>query len=72
MHYDLWDVETGNYLGRYATEEEALAVVRALIEQYGDGYADDLNLGAEDDAGSFSGPLSGSALLARVAALAVS
>jgi hypothetical protein len=72
MHYDLWDVETGNYLGRYATEEEALAVVRALVEQYGDHYADDLNLGMEDDAGNVGEPLSGPALLARAAALAVS
>ena len=70
MHDDLWDIETGNYLGRYATEEEALSVVRSLIRHYGPAYADDLNLGAEDDAGPFGEPLSGAALLARLEALA--
>ena len=71
MHYDLWDVETGNYLGRYGSEEEALAVVRALVAHYGAAYADDLNLGAEDDAGNYGEPLSGAALLDRLEAPAV-
>lgn len=69
---DLWDVETGNYLGRYVTEEEALAVVRTLVREYGPAYADELNLGAEHDDGRWEAPISGAALLARIEALSPS
>lgn len=72
MHDDLWDVETGNYLGRYASEEEALAVVRALVRRYGPAYAADLSLGAEDETGRFDQPISGGPLLARLETLAAS
>lgn len=72
MRYDLWDVGNGGYLGRYGTEEEALAVVRVLVREYGPAYAYDLNQGAEDDAGRFGEPLSGAALLARIEVLAAS
>jgi hypothetical protein len=65
MHYDLWDVETGNYFGRFEREEDALAVVRTLVSHYGNGYADRLSLGAEDDDGSWTEPIEGAALLAR-------
>lgn len=70
MRYDLWDVATGGYLGRYGTEEEALAVARVLVREYSPAYADDLNLGAEDEAGRFGEPLSGAALLSRIEVLA--
>lgn len=70
MHYDLWDVETGNYLGRYGTEAEALSVVEVLVREFGPEYAAALNLGAEDEAGRFGEPLSGAELLERIEALA--
>ncbi len=72
MHFDLWDVATGNYYGRFSTEDEALVLVRTLVREYGPAYADDLNLGAEDDEGRFAEPLSGAALLDRIEALAPS
>jgi hypothetical protein len=70
VRYDLWDVGNGGYLGRYGTEEEALAGVRVLVREYGPPYADDLNSDAEDDAGRFVEPLSGAALLSRIEVLA--
>lgn len=72
MRYDLWDVENGGYLGRYGTEEEASAVVRVLMREYGPAYADELNLGAEDGAGRFGEPLLGKALLPRIEVRAAS
>jgi hypothetical protein len=69
MRYDLWEVESGNCLGRHPTDEEALAVVRALVEHYEPDSADDLNLGGEDEAGRFAEPFSGAALLAGIPTL---
>src|SRR5262245_60019420 len=66
MHYDLWDVETGNYFGRLAREDEALAVVQTLLSHCGDRYVDRLSLGAESDDGSWTEPVECAALLARV------
>lgn len=34
--YPLWDLESGNMLYAYDTEEEALNVVRAMIEEHGE------------------------------------
>lgn len=33
--FALWETRSGNIINDYATEEEALAVVRETIEQYG-------------------------------------
>lgn len=46
--YELWNVETGNIIGSFATASEALAVVRHLLDAYGDGYASELTLGRRD------------------------
>ncbi len=35
MLYELWDVETGNQIGHYPTEEDALDTVRDTISRYG-------------------------------------
>ena len=34
MWYELWDFETGNRIGRYPTEEEAIAAVRDDIHTH--------------------------------------
>ena len=44
MKYDLWDVEARFFFDRFGSEEEALAVVRELLEENGEAYADDLEL----------------------------
>ena len=67
MHYELWDAATGNCIGRYATEHEAVARVKNLGARFGTAYADDLKLAAEDDLGTFRGTRTGPDLLPRLA-----
>ena len=51
MTYTLMDTDTGNLLGTYATEQEALILVQGAIAAYGTEYADGLVLGGEDAKG---------------------
>ncbi len=51
MVYVMWDVETGNVVGDFATEDEALAVVRELLDDNAPDYVDALSLGRTDDDG---------------------
>lgn len=65
MFYSLWDTETGNSLGTFASEDEALAVASAVLETNGDELAQVLELGChEDEDGRLVA--TGSALIARV------
>jgi hypothetical protein len=48
MAYELWDSESGNLVGRYATEDEALVAVRETVALYGPDAAGSLLLGVED------------------------
>ena len=45
MTYELWNARTGNAIGEFSTEREALAMVREVIERNGRSYADMLFLG---------------------------
>lgn len=63
--YTLWDVEVGNSLGTYASEDEALAVAHELIRANGSGYADVLELGYEDATGEWRVVATGEALVER-------
>lgn len=65
MAFELWDVETNKYLGRFEDERDALVLVRTLVEQYGPEYADRLDLGATTGKDASLEPLSGAALCAR-------
>lgn len=47
--YELWDVDTGNIVGTYTSEADALAEVRGLLAVNGASYADDLSLGRKHD-----------------------
>jgi hypothetical protein len=62
MKYDLWDVPARFFFDRFTSEDEAFAFVRALLDEYGEPYANDLELvigeGGERN-------LSGAALIAR-------
>ena len=49
MFYELWDVRSGNIVNTYETEDEALAMVRALVADNGPDYVHVLSLSAEDD-----------------------
>ena len=46
--YELWNVETGNIIGAFATEDEALTIVRQLVDSYGQSYALELTLGRRE------------------------
>ena len=52
MFYVIWDVETGNLVGDFATEAEALSVVRDLLDDNEPDYVHALSLGVTDDAGA--------------------
>lgn len=70
-YYDLWDVDTGNSLGTYDTEAEALRIARLLIEAYGTDYAEMLDLGYSDEQGEGRSIASGAMLLDRIKDLTV-
>ena len=68
MFYELLDIETGNLIGTYASEGEALAVVRRAARLNGPAYVDSLALGYEDDDGEGAQIAAGTALLSRAVA----
>ncbi|MGH2531261.1 MAG: hypothetical protein ACRDJW_03040 [Thermomicrobiales bacterium] len=56
MNYELWDIEAHFFLGRFASEEEALRFVRKVLDQEGDAHADKLELAiGENGAHNLSG-----------------
>jgi hypothetical protein len=72
MHWELWDTESGNMVGDYDSEAEALAVVREAVRRHGPGVVATLALGAEhDDEGGDDATLPpvihGTQLITRVA-----
>jgi hypothetical protein len=66
MKYRLWDIDINRLFGTFDNEDEALALAGTLISSYGDAYAADLALGCERSDGSFTSPLTGHELIARV------
>lgn len=49
--YEVWDVSTGNLVGAYGTEREALELVRHTVERHGRARASSLALAREDEDG---------------------
>ena len=49
--FELWDVDAGNIVGAFSTEEEGLDVAKALLDTYGREYANDLCFSRRDGAG---------------------
>jgi hypothetical protein len=70
MTYELWDVETGNIIQTYESEAEALALVRAAVETYGPGYAEDLVLLLDRGRGNLATLAAGRELAERARAAA--
>jgi hypothetical protein len=68
MVYELWDIETGNAIGSFRTEAEALLIVRELLESNGADYADALDLGWLDERGNAGSIATGSSLRHRATA----
>lgn len=52
MIYELWETSTGNLIGTYDSEQEALGVVRAAVDADGPSVADSILLGCEDEGAS--------------------
>ncbi len=65
MKYRVWDTDINRLFGTFETEAEAMTFVRTLVGRYGAAYADDLAVGGERADGTYTAPLTGSALLAR-------
>ena len=65
MFYELIDVESGNLIGTYDSEDEALSIVRRGVHLNGSGFVDTLALGFEDDDGEGAQIAAGADLLAR-------
>lgn len=70
MIYELWDVESGNRIERFASEIEALSAVRELLALNGADYLHALALGAAHAKGgagtaALTPVLDGEALLTR-------
>ena len=65
MFYELIDVESGNLVGTYDSEDEALSIVRRGVHLNGSGFVDTLALGYEDDDGEGAQIAAGADLLAR-------
>jgi hypothetical protein len=65
MFYALWDLESGNALGDFDSEAEALVVVRDLLDANEPDYAEMLSLGCTQDDGTFVVIANGAALAAR-------
>jgi len=68
MFYELLDVETGNLIGTYDDEDEALAIVRRAARLNSSGYVGALALGYENDDGEGAQIAAGAVLLARALA----
>jgi hypothetical protein len=51
IFFSLWDLDSGNSLGTYDTEEDAVSVMRLLIVANGSEYAPLLDLSRVDESG---------------------
>ncbi len=65
VRYEIWDTETGNLIGEFATEDEALDLVRYAIEDWGMDAAASLVMGYGEDNSVASQVIEGRALLER-------
>jgi hypothetical protein len=63
--FELWNVESGNLLGSFATEDLALAAVREAVERNGRPYGELLALGCENSRGRSKALTSGRDLVNR-------
>jgi hypothetical protein len=65
--FELWNAESGNLLGTFATEPEALAAVHEAVQRNGLSYGRLLSLGREGSRGSSRILASGQQLVERAA-----
>jgi hypothetical protein len=65
MFYVIWDLESGNMVGDFDSEADALSVVRELLDANEPDYAEALSLGRTDDDGTTVVVAGGQALAIR-------
>lgn len=65
VRYEIWDTETGNLIGEFSSEEEALELVRNAIDDWGMDAAASLVMGYGEDNSVASQVIEGRALLKR-------
>jgi hypothetical protein len=63
--YEIWDTETGNLIGEFPTEDEALQLVRHAIEDWGKDAAATLVMGYGQNDEVASQVAEGEALIKR-------
>ena len=68
MAYERWDRETANVIGDYATEDDALAIVRQSVHAFGAESAAILALAFADDEGESHPIAAGDVLIQRAEA----
>ncbi len=56
--YELWDIETGNWVATFDHRQDALVAVRRMLATHGPDYVDSLSLAC-------SGPRMGGATIAQ-------
>ena len=66
MFYELWHVPSANVVGTFDTKDEALSLIRDVLEQHGADAAQEYLLGQEDKAGRSRLIAEGKALVALV------
>lgn len=51
MSYEVWEMQTGNLVASFGSEQDALALVRDALVAHGEAYARCLAVVCEDEAG---------------------
>ncbi|HYI15851.1 MAG TPA: hypothetical protein VEX37_10705 [Thermomicrobiales bacterium] len=65
VRYEIWDTETGNLIGEFSTEEEALLLVRHAVDDWGAHAAASLVMGYGQNNEVASQLIEGEALIQR-------
>ena len=63
--YELWEMRSGNLVGSWAAEADALAVIRTALDTHGDETVATMSLLAEDARGVTNVVAEGPALIER-------
>ncbi|HEY8680818.1 MAG TPA: hypothetical protein VIN01_07165 [Candidatus Dormibacteraeota bacterium] len=66
MTYELWSGASGNIVGAWSSEDEALDAVRRAADRNGTGYVESLALMVEDDDGETQLIAQGAELVERL------
>ena len=71
MYYEIWDLESGNLIGDFDTQDEALRLVREMLDTYGVDVAMTFALGEGDANGDSTAIAQGAELVELARALPI-